>query len=161
MTMPEPRRVIAIITTVLVGLSAGFFVAYEVSVTVGLAEVDDVTYVHTFQAINATIRNVGFATIFFGSIPALGVAIAVAPDRSRRAVLVVAAIAYVTAVGVTATGNVPLNDDLAEVEVTTPESAAVARAEFEDDWNRLNLARTVLLVVSFATTATASATTRS
>ena len=70
MTMPEPRRVIAIITTVLVGLSAGFFVAYEVSVTVGLAEVDDVTYVHTFQAINATIRNVGFATIFFGSIPA-------------------------------------------------------------------------------------------
>jgi len=60
-----------VFATVLTGLSAGFFFAYESSVTRGLAEVDDLTYVQTFQAINATIKNPMFGTVFFGSLPAL------------------------------------------------------------------------------------------
>ena len=65
-----------LLATILVGLSAGFFFTYEASVTLGLAEVSDVAYVETFQAINETVRNPAFGIVFFGSIPAMALAIA-------------------------------------------------------------------------------------
>ncbi len=54
---------------ILTGLFAGFFVTYQISVTRGLARVDDVTYVQTFQWINRTVQTPEFAVIFFGTIP--------------------------------------------------------------------------------------------
>ena len=69
-------RIALVIATIGAGLAAGFFFAYEASVTLGLAEVDDVTYVETFQAINETVRNFWFAAVFFGTIPATAVALA-------------------------------------------------------------------------------------
>jgi len=45
-------------------------------VTVGLGEVDDRTYVATFQAINDTIQNPAFGLVFFGAVPALVAALA-------------------------------------------------------------------------------------
>ena len=64
--------------------------------------------------------------------------------------LVAAPVLYLAGLFVTATGNVPLNRDLAEVTPVTPGSAVEARAAFEEDWNRLNLIRTFAIGASFA-----------
>lgn len=149
--MTVARGTIAV-ATLLVGLSAGFFFTYQVSVTRGLAEVDDIAYVTTFQAINDTVRNAWFAVVFFGSVPAIAAA-AVANWRgggARRWLVCGALPLYVAGLAVTATKNVPLNDELAEAR-PIPAAAAKARTDFEDDWNRFNLVRTMAIGASFAT----------
>jgi hypothetical protein len=37
----------------------------------GLAQVDDITSVRSFQGINATIRNANFAVFFFGCVSSI------------------------------------------------------------------------------------------
>lgn len=152
------NRLALMVATVLVGLSAGFFFTYEASVTLGLADVSDVTYVETFQAINDSIRNPAFGIVFFGSVPAIGLALAAnwrtAPPIGRG-LLVAALPLYLAGLMITGTGNVPLNNDLADVATLTPETAAVARAAFEDDWNRLNLVRSIAVAASFVSLAAA------
>jgi hypothetical protein len=54
-----------------------------------------------------------------------------------------------------AAGNVPLNNNLAEYGELTVELAATARTDFEADWNRLNLARTLTITASFISLAVA------
>ena len=142
-----------VFATVLTGLSAGFFYAYESSVTRGLAEVDDLTYVRTFQAINDTIQNPLFGLVFFGSLPALLLANALQRDRTwspKRLLLALAPVLYVIGMAITVTGNVPLNDELADVDPSTAAVAAEARDAFEDDWNRFNGYRGIAFVGSFA-----------
>lgn len=155
------RRVTSVLAVVLVGLSAGFFFAYEASVTLGLADVDDVTYVHTFQSINETVSNVWFGVVFFGSIPAIGAALAAnwRAGRISRTLLAAAFGLYIVGVAITGAGNVPLNDDLADAGVVTVDTAPAARQAFEEDWNRLNLTRTLVFIASFAALAAASAPT--
>lgn len=147
-------RVALAAATALTGLSAGFFFTYAASVTAGLARVDDPAYVETFQAINDTIRNPAFALVFFGSIPAIAVAIAAnwAPATTTvRALLVGALAAYLAGLLVTAVGSVPLNEELAAVTSRPPAGVTAARAAFEAEWNRLNLVRTVAFGASFVT----------
>ncbi len=165
-TAPSPggqamslSRLALLTATVLVGLAAGFFFTYEASVTLGLAEVSDVTYVETFQAINDTIRNPAFGLVFFGSVPAIALAAAANWMSSRpviRGLLAAALLLYVAGMMITATGSIPLNNELGELTTITPQSAAVARAAFEDDWNQLNLARSIAVAASFASLAAAS-----
>lgn len=152
-------RLAVVAATILTGLSAGFFFTYEVSVTLGLAEVSDTTYVETFQAINATIRNAPFGIVFFGPIPAIALATALNWKRtapSTRLLLATAFPLYLAGFLITFAGNVPLNNDLGALTNVTPEIAAVARAAFESDWNQLNLLRTVAVAASFAALAVAS-----
>ncbi len=154
------RRGLLVFATLLAGLAAGFFYTYEASVTLGLAEVGDVAYVETFRAINDTIRNPVFGTVFFGSMPALALA-AIANWRAstsvRRVMLVVAPLLYFATMAITFVGNVPLNDGLAKIEPGSAAIAGVARADFETDWNRLNLIRTITAVGSFGAIAGALA----
>lgn len=143
---------------VLAGLSAGFFYGYESSVTLGLAEVDDLTYLRTFQAINATIKNPLFGTVFFGSLPALLLANGYYRKRAwtpQRLLLALAPVLYVIGMAITLSGNVALNNELAGVEPTTSAIAADARDVFEDDWNRLNRYRTIAFIGAFAAAASA------
>ncbi|MDJ0767862.1 MAG: DUF1772 domain-containing protein [Ilumatobacter sp.] len=145
-------RVTLAVATLLVGLAAGFFFTYEASVTLGLAEVDDVTYVRTFQAINETVRNAWFGIVFFGSVPALVVAVAAnrREPAVRLALIGASLVLHLATITVTATGNLPLNDDLASYEQVDATSAAAARADFESDWNRFNLIRALTSGASFA-----------
>jgi uncharacterized membrane protein len=149
------------VAVVLSGLFAGFFLTYTMSVQLGLAQVDDLTYVRTFQAINATIRNATFAIVFFGCVPSLAVALVSHRGSERRTVrlLVAGLVLCLATVAVTFLFNVPLNDELATYQDLTVERAARARADFEQVWNRWNLVRTVLAVAGFAAV-TLAATTR-
>jgi uncharacterized membrane protein len=152
------QRVTLVIAILLLGLSAGFFFSYAASVTLGLAQVDDITYVRTFQAINDAVTNAWFGVVFFGSIFALGAAVAAnwSAGRSMRALTGIALALYLTGVAITGIGNVPLNDELATVTVLTAQSAEVARQAYEAEWNRLNLARTLSIGASFAALAVAA-----
>ena len=133
-------------SVVLVGLAAGFFFTYQVSIVPALAEVDDETYVATFQSINDTIRNAPFGIVFFGSIPVLCAAVALHArgDRRTRAGVIVALVLYAAVFAITAVGNVPLNEQLGDVVDPDRAAAAAARADFESSWNQLNLIRAVL-----------------
>jgi uncharacterized membrane protein len=140
------------------GLSAGFFFTYAVSVTRGLRLVDDATYVATMQSINETVRTGWFAVVFFGPLPLLAAAaILMARLGAPRHAVITAAAAALYAVGVlgvTFLGNVPLNDDLAETTSTSPAALELARHNYEDSWNDLNLIRTLTAVAVFALAAT-------
>lgn len=152
----------AVVATVLSGLFAGFFLTYSASVQLGLAQVDDLTYVRTFQAINATIRNPAFAVMFFGCVPAIAVAWFAHRTVDRRAALALATggVLCAAVVVITFAFNVPLNDELATVVDPTASQASAARDDFETIWNRWNLARTVLSVGGATAVAYAAATTR-
>ncbi len=152
----NPQRLTLALATILSGLSAGFFYTYSASVTRGLALVTDEIYVESFQAINSTVQNVAFAVIFFGSIPAIVVALAASwrgAGTLVRSALALALGLYLIGVLITVTGNVPLNTELAEATPLTADLASTARAGYEDGWNRLNLYRTVFFVASFASVA--------
>lgn len=109
------RSVLLVVATLVLGLSAGFFVTYQISVMPGLSLVDDLTFVRTMQSMNATVRSLPFAVIFFGPLPLLVIAALVHVRRPAVAVLIgAAAVVYAGGVlGVTFAGNVPLNEALA------------------------------------------------
>jgi uncharacterized membrane protein len=146
----DPRRVLLTLTAVATGLSAGFFVTYAISVTRGLALVDDATYVETMQSINDTVRTGWFAAFFFGSLPLLVAASLLASATVARIVLGAATVVYAAGVlGVTFLANVPMNDDLADETGRSAAALAAARADFEDPWNDWNLVRTLAALVAF------------
>jgi uncharacterized membrane protein len=154
-----PQRLTLLVAMLLVGLSAGFFFTYEASVTLGLAQLGDVAYVQAFQAINDTVRNPAFGLVFFGSVPALAVAVAAnrgSTSPMQRGLLAAALPLYLVGLMITGVGNVSLNEELAEYGELTPVVAAEARADFEGDWNRLNLLRAIAIGSSFAALAGAS-----
>ena len=139
------------ISIVLAGLFAGFFYTYTISVTRGLAEVGDVTYVQTFQAINDTIRNGWFAIVFFGATPAAAIALAAnrnLPKNAKR-LIGLGTILLTGTVIITFAGNVVLNNSLGQVDGALPDVAATARAKFEHSWNQLNAIRTLLSTGGF------------
>lgn len=147
------RRPALATAVVLVGLSAGFFFAYQASVTLGLAQVTDVTYVQSFQAINATVRNPAFAIVFFGSFIAIAVAMLLTwttASSLSKLLMGAALVFYVAGLAITFAGHVPMNNALAQHIDVTPSVAAAARAEFEQTWNSLNLLRTLVIGASFA-----------
>ncbi|WP_449065919.1 anthrone oxygenase family protein [Planomonospora algeriensis] len=154
-------RTALVVALLAMGAIAGFFYAYEVSVTRGLADVGEDTYVLSMQAINATVRNIPFALSFFGApvfaAVALAAALAVAGRRSASVWLVAAALAVYLAggLGVTLLVNVPLNEDLAAVAATVPDLAAV-RTRYESEWNAWNTVRTLASGAAFALLAAAA-----
>lgn len=157
----RPRDGVAVaagllVATVLTGLMAGFFYAYSVSVMVGLARVGDVTFIETMQAINATVRNAGFAPAFFGSLLVTGVVAAATHVRRRRYGrlrwwVTAAWLCYLAAFLVTMGISVPLNDELAAAGPPRPGAeAAAVRVAYEDPWVAWNLVRTVLSTAALA-----------
>ncbi|SFC90634.1 DUF1772 domain-containing protein [Streptomyces aidingensis] len=127
------------------GLIAGFFYAYACSVMIGLARVDDRTFIDTMQWINATVRNQWFAPSFFGALLLTAVAVLLHLGRDARAVLVWSAAAlllYGAAFSVTMGVNVPLNEDLAAAgDPAALGDPAAVRAAFEDRWVTWNTVR--------------------
>jgi uncharacterized membrane protein len=157
--IPERQRsmgsdalaVLLAVSTVTVGLMAGFFYAYACSVMVGLDRVDDRTFIVTMQWINATVRNAAFAPAFFGSLvlTIAAAVVAVVSSRSARGWIVAAAVLYAAAFLVTLTMNVPLNEQLAAAGPADQISdLAAVRAAFEGPWIRWNLLRTGLTIGS-------------
>lgn len=144
---------LALLTT---GLSAGFFYAWQVSVIPGTKRVSDFSYLESMQQINRAILNPWFMFIFFGTLVFLAWSTYFSyqmADRSLFTLMALATISYaVGTFGVTAGGNVPLNNWLDAINLSQLGELKLIeiRANYEPKWNRLHLIRTIFSVLSFA-----------
>ena len=146
---PTARRSALVTAMTTTGLVAGLFFAFQTAVDPALARVGDREYVTTMQHVNRVIQNPVFLTVF-GLVPvSLLAAIVLHLDRTgsvRVRLLVAATVVWlVGCVGVTAAGNIPLNDRLDAVPVATADvgALAAARAMYEQPWTRRHLVRTL------------------
>ncbi|MFJ4184878.1 MULTISPECIES: DUF1772 domain-containing protein [unclassified Kitasatospora] len=134
--------------TIAMGLMAGLFFAFDVSVMPGLAAGDDRTYVTAMQHINKSIENGMFGLVFVGAFVATGVAAWLQHKAGRRQAALWAAgatLLYVVALMVTMGVNIPLNNDLAAAgDPSQIHDFAAVRTKFEGTWVAANMLRTAL-----------------
>lgn len=139
--------------TVLSGLSAGFYYAWQVSVIPGHRRVGHLVFLESMQSINRAILNPAFALVFFGTLVVL--LWASYQSFSQGVVFrwtLAATMIYVFGVlGVTFLGNIPLNEMLDKVDLSRLDAhqAQALRQKFEISWNRYHLWRTVMALLSF------------
>jgi uncharacterized membrane protein len=139
--------------TLLTGLSAGLFYAWQVSVIPGTKRVQDSVYIETMQKINRAIINPPFMLIFLGSL-LLQILSAFLYRDTSAAFWFILASALIYGIGtviVTGLGNVPLNDKLDTLSLPdmSKEQLAIERQHYEAKWNKFHLVRSVFAVLSF------------
>jgi uncharacterized membrane protein len=148
------NSIILMVAVVLAGLSAGFFYAWQVSVIPGTKKVPDLYYLEVMQSINRAILNPSFFLVFIGSLIVLSISSIYQFNTNKWvfALMLTASCMYaIGTFGVTALGNVPLNDQLDVMNIA--ENGARELSEFrefyEAKWNRFHLIRTIFSVGSF------------
>jgi uncharacterized membrane protein len=137
---------------VTMGLLAGLFYGWAVSVMPGLNTSADSTVVDAMQNMNRAIENPAFFATFLGA-PALAVAAYVGERRrgtaAGRWVLAGTALAGVGLL-VTFAFNIPLNDELDRAgDPATIANIAQVRDDFETPWVVWNVVRTVAVTAAF------------
>ncbi|MGB3734346.1 MAG: anthrone oxygenase family protein [Ilumatobacter sp.] len=145
------------------GLMAGLFFGWMVSVIPGTRLLDDRTYIATMQQINRSIVNPGFAIPFFGT-PVLLVAAAraqrrVGNDRAAMLLGVATGLYVVGLLGVTAVGNIPLNNALDAFDLRDADAEALReqRSSYERPWNRWHGVRSAAVGLAFGCAALSAA----
>ena len=137
------------------GLLAGFFYAYAISVMPGLANADDRSFVDAMQQMNkATNESPAFLLTLFAA-PALTIWALVLESRAGARLTVrwiaAALVLYSICIVLTFAVHFPLNDDL-ESAGNPAGIADLARVvdDFEGPWVAWHVVRTLALVGSFA-----------
>jgi uncharacterized membrane protein len=147
------KLIILFTAIILTGLSAGLFYAWSVSVIPGTKKIGDLVYLQTMQSINREILNPLFFLIFFGSLFTLVISsIQQYGNGTIFWMILFAAITYLVGTfGVTAFGNVPLNNELDAISIGDLSKTDITkwRSYFEPAWNRLHTIRTVFALLSF------------
>lgn len=150
----RPTTVLLGAAALCMGLMAGLFFAFTVSVMPGLGAGDDRTFITAMQNINDKIENGLFGLTFTG---ALLLALIVAPllwrGRQRAAALWTGAAAscYLLVLVLTMGVEIPLNNALAAAgPADRIADLATVRHDFESVWVPVNDVRTVLCVLAFA-----------
>jgi uncharacterized membrane protein len=134
------------------GLIAGVFFAFSNFVMAALARLAPAEGIRAMRAINVTVLNRLFLSIFMGTgVVSLGV-IALALLRWGTAsfyVLLGSAIYLLGSILVTMRGNVPLNNALAALDAEAADSAP-RWSDYVRDWTRWNHVRTIACTVAMA-----------
>lgn len=147
-------NIILAITAITTALIAGVFYIWSCAVIPGLAKVPDETYIRTMQAINIAIQNPIFFASFMGTLFLLPLSTYLnytSFNSPRFLCLLAASIIYAVGVfGVTAFGNVPMNDklDAFKLDGASTQDIHNQRVQYEKPWNRLNTVRTVANFIS-------------
>ena len=142
---------------------SGFFYDCSISVTLGLAKINDVSYLQAFHSMNRAILNPLFFVVFFGLVILMLVLSYLSFQTSINNqfwyVILATILYFVGVMGVTIIGNVPLNNALEalQIESMTPEQMDEFRKGFESKWNRLNIIRTISSTLAFLLLAIACA----
>jgi len=142
-----------VLATVSMGLAAGLFYTFQISVMRGLAASDDRTYVTAMQRINIKILNFWFALSFGLALPLTIVAAILQIGERGQLWTIAAAVLYAAVIVITGTRNVPLNNALNAAGDHNP---SAARRAFEKPWMRWNLVRTWLSLAAFVCLVVAS-----
>ncbi|MFJ3792744.1 DUF1772 domain-containing protein [Kitasatospora sp. NPDC090091] len=142
------------VATVAMGLMAGLFFAFDVSVMPGLDRGDDRTYVTAMQNINKAIENGVFGLVFVAALAVTGAAAFVQYRGGRRGPALWAAAAtvlYLVALVVTMAVNIPLNNELAQAgDPALIQDLGAVRDRFESTWVTANVVRTLLCTAGLA-----------
>lgn len=135
------------LSTVLVGLMAGLFFAFDVSVMPGLARLDDAAYVAAMDRFNTAIDGNGlFGSVFVLALLTTAAAALVSLRTGHRTIALwagAAAVAYLAVLVITFAVNIPLNDELADA-AGAARSAAPVVDKFKGTWVTTNILRTLL-----------------
>ncbi len=138
-----------LLAATLMALISGLFYAYACSVNPGLSRLGDAEYLRAMQFINRVILNPWFFASFMGTLVATPLATWMHyryfGANTSFYLLVAASVVYAVGVfGVTALGNVPLNESLEAFNIgsATAEELNIRRTTFEIPWNRLHAIRT-------------------
>ncbi|SDS32980.1 anthrone oxygenase family protein [Actinoplanes derwentensis] len=150
----RPVTVTLIAGLICMGLMAGLFFGFTVSVMPGLAAGDDLTFVTAMQNINDKIENGLFGLVFTGAF-AFPVIAAVQLLRRRRWAAAIwtaaAAFAYLLVLGLTMAVEIPLNETLAAAgDPSRIADPARVRHDFATVWVPVNDLRTVLNLAGLA-----------
>lgn len=149
------KLIVLFLGIILTGLSAGLCFIWSNTITLGIGRLSDLGFLQSFQAMNRTILNGSFFTVFFG--PAFLLFINAFLHRNANPFLfksfVTAAIIYFVGVGIiTVFKNVPLNEilDKTKLEDLSSLELATLRGKFEQAWNRWHAIRTFSSLSAFA-----------
>ena len=151
MTTTNIILTIAATTTALI---AGLLYAYSCSVNIGLGRLADAEYISAMQSINKAIQNPLFFISFMGTLLLLPLCTYLnygQPLSNRFCLLLISTMIYaIGVVGVTALGNVPLNEALDKFNLSSAsvETIADERSKFEGSWNRFHVVRTIASIIS-------------
>jgi uncharacterized membrane protein len=133
----------------LCSLVAGLLFAFAAVVMPGIRRLDNGDFIRSFQVMDRVIQNNQplFILVWVGSVMALLTAAVLGFWELRgmdRLLLIVAEVVYLLGVQLpTITINVPLNNELQKVDVSTMEETTRKRSrdDFEPRWNRWNVIR--------------------
>ncbi|MFJ7205729.1 DUF1772 domain-containing protein [Streptomyces sp. NPDC098789] len=144
--------VLLLVSTVLIGLMAGLFFAFDVSVMPGLAKADDRTYVTAMQNFNSVIDGSPvFGMAFMLALVAVVVSAIVEFRKGRRNVAIwvaAAAVAYFVVLLITFSVNIPLNNELKDAGDAAKMTDFSIVEKFKTTWVSTNIVRTLLCTVA-------------
>lgn len=146
--MASLAKAFAIASTLLSGAIFGFFYAWVCSTMWGLDQADPRVAIAAMQAMNASVRNALFFPAFFLTPALLGVtALLCLAWRARSAgICFASAAALYVVLGflLTMTINVPMNEELAVLQVPEDvDSAARAWSDYSRPWQFWNSVRAI------------------
>ncbi|MFI1103931.1 DUF1772 domain-containing protein [Streptomyces melanogenes] len=134
------------------GLMAGLFFAFDVSVMPGLAKADDRTYATAMQNFNSVIDGSGpFVLVFLGALAVTAWAAFRAFRKGQRAMgqwLLAAALCYTAVLALTMGINIPLNNKLADLGHPGPATDYSVIEDFKGTWETANIFRTLLCLTA-------------
>jgi uncharacterized membrane protein len=144
-----------VLATLTVGLTAGIFATFALSVMRGLGRSSDATFVEAMRRINAEVAYPLFVVCALGGVafPLLSLFFTVrghpagSPGRDPVGWVIAGFVLYGLSLAVTLLVNAPLNAALAAEPEAEP---SVARAAFERRWVQFNAIRTVAATAAFA-----------
>lgn len=145
--------ILALVAALGCGLMAGVFFAFSTSVMRGLGRIAPSEGLAAMQSINIVIINPVFMLGFLGTAAVCVLAMVLAALRldgpSRTLILLGGATYLLGSIAVTAFVNVPMNDTLAALAPTAPDSAA-RWATYLTNWTAWNHIRTATSLLAAA-----------
>ncbi|MFE0684166.1 DUF1772 domain-containing protein [Streptomyces sp. NPDC058961] len=137
-----------LISTILIGLMAGLFFAFDISVMPGLAAGDERTYVTAMQSFNKAIDGNGlFGMVFVLALLTSAASAVVEFRKGRRAVAIwvgAASVAYLIVLMITFSVDIPLNNELADAGNAAKMTDFSIVDKFKGTWATTNIMRTLL-----------------
>lgn len=148
-------KIIVLISGILfTGLTAGICFTWTNAVTSGLAKLDDITFLKSFQAMNRAILNKSFFVVFFSPVFLLFINAFLQRNSNSISVwfFIMAATLFIVGVGFTTVfKNVPLNEmlDKTVLENASNLELKTLRTQFEKPWVKWHNIRTVNSFLAF------------
>jgi uncharacterized membrane protein len=142
------RGALLVISTLAIGLQAGLFYTFTVSIMRTLRGVDDRTFVNVMQRINRDIQNGWFGLTFAGGLvfTVLTLVLFIGAPGSVILPIAIGLVLYVLSLGTTFSRNIPMNirlDKVGKPESMSEPGLVSARKAFESAWTRANTFRGV------------------